>query len=415
MAEGKGIKAGDAFIKLGLSTAGMARSLRNVVGRIGRVTKAAVAAGAALAAAFGGAAIVAVGKAVTTFTRLGDQFDKMSKRTGASTEALSELTFAAEQSGASGKDIDASFRGMARSILNLERGLSTSKDSFDDLGLTMADLLDKSPEERFSLIVDRLSKIEDPTKRAALAMSVLGKSANTLLPLINGGADGLSNLREQAQILGRSVSAIDAANAAKLADTWNELKSILTGLAVQIGGKLAPELIRIATMIRNLALDWNLSMKQMKLGVNELIEGVLELNKKPMQKFLDTMAKLSGKSGLLKFTGASDIERITGALTAANQKLRQEINALKADSPITQLEDLLNVGAGEAGDSASPASAGSALTKALGSATSGGFGATREQLGGKSLGRRQLAVAEMMLAEQKKLREAVENGRLVFR
>ena len=53
----------------------------------------------------GGAAIIGFGiKAVNSFADAGDAIQKMALRTGFSTEALSELKFAAEQSGASLED-----------------------------------------------------------------------------------------------------------------------------------------------------------------------------------------------------------------------------------------------------------------------------------------------------------------------
>ena len=51
--------------------------------------------------AAGGAVIGALGLAVSSFAKAGDEIQKMSMRTGFSTESLSEMKFALEQSGSS--------------------------------------------------------------------------------------------------------------------------------------------------------------------------------------------------------------------------------------------------------------------------------------------------------------------------
>ena len=76
---------------------------------------------------------------------------------------------------------------MARFLLNAEQGLTAATDTLDELRASVDDFAGKSPEDQFDLFAQKISEIQDPTKRAALAMRVFGKSGAQLLPMINGG------------------------------------------------------------------------------------------------------------------------------------------------------------------------------------------------------------------------------------
>ena len=86
MADTRGIRAGRAFVELGVSdklTAGLRRAQR----RLAAFGESLRGIGLRIAG-IGAAAITGLLGAVRGFTGLGDTLDKMSKRTGVSVEAL---------------------------------------------------------------------------------------------------------------------------------------------------------------------------------------------------------------------------------------------------------------------------------------------------------------------------------------
>ena len=66
------------------------------------------------------------------------------------------------------------------------KGSDHARDTLFQLGLSMADLRKLSPEDQFTLIADRLSKVENTTRRAALAMEIFGRGGTELLPMLEG-------------------------------------------------------------------------------------------------------------------------------------------------------------------------------------------------------------------------------------
>ncbi len=188
----------------------------------------------------------AVGGAIIQFGRLGDEVQKMSLRTGFSTESLSELRFALEQAGSSIQGFESGIKRQARFLRDAGKGLSTAKDAMRDLGLETKDLVGLSPEKLFETLSRAIADLEDPTQKAALAQEVFGRSGVQLLPLLAEGAEGIERLRQEARDLGIVMSAETAQKAAEMNDAINAGKQVMNAMAIEIGSALAPAITFLA-------------------------------------------------------------------------------------------------------------------------------------------------------------------------
>lgn len=244
---GKSIKAGSAYVEIGIRSrisAGakqVASDLKNLGGKVSGVGRSLATLATAAAAPLAGMTL--------SFAAAGDNLDKMSKRTGVGVKALSELAFAAEQSGASLDSVEKGIRGMQRSLLNAEMGSKTATDALSALNLSVDELSGMSPEDQFTKIADAIGDVEDPSKRAALAMQLFGRAGSELLPMMSENAEGIANLRKEANELGRTMTAEDAQAAAELTDAMNRVKSVFIGVKNQIGAALAPAMTYLADLV----------------------------------------------------------------------------------------------------------------------------------------------------------------------
>ena len=194
MAGTQGIRAGRAFVELFADDSKLVRGLRRAEKKLRAFGDSVRNFGLKLTA-LGSAMLAPLIASAKLFSGYGDQVAKMAKRTGLSVETLSELRFVATQTGTEFESLEMAFRKMQRSIYDAGRGLSTQVDAFDDLGLTFADLDGLSPEDQFKLLADRISMIEDPTRKAAIAMSLFGRTGTNLLPMFASGARGIEILQ----------------------------------------------------------------------------------------------------------------------------------------------------------------------------------------------------------------------------
>ncbi len=247
MADTKGIRAGRAFVELGVSdklTAGLRRAQRHLQAFGEGLRSIGVRM-----MAVGASVLTPLGAAVKLFSDTGDTLSDMADRTGVSTEALSELGFAAEQSGADLETLETGLRKMQKLIGDAAGGSTAASEALGQLGLSVAILQGLAPEQQFKLLAERLSQIQDPTLRAATAMEIFGKSGTRLLPLVQDGAKGIEELQQQARALGLTVSTETAKDAALLNDTLNILWRVLKQGVFVVGLALGPAVVELSNAV----------------------------------------------------------------------------------------------------------------------------------------------------------------------
>ena len=276
MASSQGIRAGKAFVELFADDTKLVRGLRAAEKRLKAFGAGVQSIGTKL---FGlGAAAVAPLLATTNvFADMGDQLAKMSARTGISVEALSELGYAAEQSGADLETLEGGVRKMQKFLVEAAQGSKGAGDTLSKLGLRLSDLGRLTPDQQFELLADRISKIQDPAIRAATAMEVFGKTGTSLLPMMQDGAKGIEALKQQARDLGLVISTEDAKAAETFGDKLDDLWKVIKSGVFAIGAALAPLLQDLATSairVAKVTADWVRQNKGLIVTVFKIAAGV---------------------------------------------------------------------------------------------------------------------------------------------
>jgi TP901 family phage tail tape measure protein len=241
------VRAGRAFVELFLDKDPLVRGLKSAGAELQKFGASLTAVGTRMMAA-GGAILAPLLGAAKTFASTGDQLDKMSARTGVAVESLSELGFAAEQSGASLDQVGGVLQKLNRRFgrITAGEGTATQVDAIKELGLSIDELAGMNPEQRFLAIADAMARYGDDAAAAGLAQRVFGTGVDALLPLIRQGAGGIAELREEAKRLGITMSTEDAKAAAELTDQMNRLWRVLKSVAFEVGAALSEALIGTA-------------------------------------------------------------------------------------------------------------------------------------------------------------------------
>ena len=206
--------------------------------KIGKIGKIATAGGLLVTAAFA--------KIVTGTAKAGDQFDKMSLRTGVAVEDLSALAYAADISGTDIGTLEKGLKGLTKVMDDASMGIGEGLEAFELLDIAVVDT-----EGNLRPTVDvlkeaalKISAIENPTKQAALAMDLFGSRAGPqLLPLLKAGEGGIEELMNKAKELGITMSTEAATKAAEFTDRMTDLKGSLAGAGRTIGDTLIPAII----------------------------------------------------------------------------------------------------------------------------------------------------------------------------
>jgi len=241
VAETSAIRAGRAFVEIFAEDSQMQRVLARVSVRLTAFGQGLAKIGAGLAGV-GTAVVTPFLTAAKVFADVGSELVDMSQRTGASVEALSELAFAADQTGTSLTSLETGIKFLQKNLVAAADGSAEAQESFGKLGLSLAELQGLSPDEQFARIADGIAAIEDPAQRTAAVLRILGRSGTELLPLLSNGADGIRLLREEARRLGLSMSTEDAQAAETFGDSLATVLAVGRRIAVAIGSAVAPAL-----------------------------------------------------------------------------------------------------------------------------------------------------------------------------
>jgi hypothetical protein len=243
MSTASGIRAGAAYVELGVKDSRLIKGLDAAAKNLSAFGASITTIGAQIAA-LGAAAAVPLFALTQQAGSLADSYDKMSARTGISTEALSQLGFAAEQCGSNLAELELGLKSMQRAIA---------------LGAAGPGLAGLSGDQQFAILAQRIASIEDPARRTAEAIKIFGRSGNRLVPLLSEGAEGVARLRAEAAALGLTMSREAATAGAKYADAWNRMQRVLRSTWMAIGGALVPALTDLLDRILPVQLaviDW---------------------------------------------------------------------------------------------------------------------------------------------------------------
>lgn len=305
------------------------RAFKKISSRLGSLTKRMVNF---RTIAVGVAGAAGLGFLINKIAEAGDEVQKMSLRLDISAQKLGELEFAANRSGASMQDIEKAIKKMSRAASDADRGLVTYKRAFDELGVTVTDTNGelKSTEVLFDEVTAGLARMENGTKKVALAQELMGRSGTALLPFIKEGSEGIAELSKRARELGNVYSDLEANQSAAFVDAFFDVSQAVRGVVRNIAGDLIPIITTLAnrftsafikirkegdldvfvkkvsksiinsftaviTFLPNIARAWNdvfFSIKKVMAGFIDVLEAVLL----PLELFEKQIQKITGAS-----------------------------------------------------------------------------------------------------------------------
>lgn len=273
------VRAGNAYVELTTKDL-LKQGLTAAEARIKRLGTSVAAVGRQMATvgaattAMTGAMLAPVGAAVAKFASVGDQLNKMSIRTNVSTEVLSELGFAAEQSGASLEQVGNALFRMQRRVANAATESGPAVRALKELGLSASELTHLSPDQQLAVIADAMSRVSNASLAAQYGFEIFGDGAKGLLPLLKEGSAGMQALRAEAKALGVSMSTQDAQAAADFGDAMNRVKRAIDGVTMAVGSALAPTLTDALGAVSDWVAGTSAWLRENQQLVLEITKGI---------------------------------------------------------------------------------------------------------------------------------------------
>ncbi|MBR5845506.1 MAG: hypothetical protein IKY65_04525 [Rikenellaceae bacterium] len=252
------------------------------VGSAAVKTFTAVAAAAAAAAA-------AMAKMSVDAAAYADEILTQSTVTGISTEKLQAYAYAAELVDVSVDTLTKSHAKQIKSMKAAQDGTKLAVEAYEKLGVEVTNIDGslRDGETVYWEVIDALGKMENETERDAIAMQILGKSAQELNPLIEAGAEKMAELTQEAHDVGAVMSEETLSSLGSLDDCIQRLKGSAGAAKNAIGTVLLPELTMLTQGGADLLSEFTKNLNATGGGIEGFISTLDTMAPEITQKITD--------------------------------------------------------------------------------------------------------------------------------
>lgn len=260
---------------LGLETDPAAEGeAKNFTNMTKSIMTGALLAGAAIASILVGASAL-----TAKFAETADAGGKFADSIGVNFEAMQELEYGVQRAGGTIEDL----RG---DLLNLTKTLSSPIPGEFNQMLAMMGISSRTASGQIKtadqVIGDLAKKFDGLSSVKAQQLGAkIGLSQSTV-KLLQQGADGIAELRAQAQKLGGIIPASAAKDAAEYRDVMLDIATMVKGVSNTVGAALLPVLTAANTKLR----DWLMTNREwIASGIERFVKSVID----GFQDFIDIL------------------------------------------------------------------------------------------------------------------------------
>lgn len=265
-----------------------------------------------------------------------DNVGKLSERTGIATESLSKLIYAFEQNNVSGESLTTMLRKLNQNLSEAAGNAeSEAAIAFKALGIEVKTATGevRRGDEVLADIADRFSNYADGANKSAIATKLLGKTGEEAIPALNGGAEGLKRLGDEAERVGRVISEDLAQQADEFNDRLDRLKStLIDGIGNRVAAELLPTLNALGEEFENTA-NKGLILERTSEAIATLIKGLTDIALGTSTSFLKLGNAIGGVGAAAVAAAELDFERagdIIDQATKDNLALEAEYQKARA-------------------------------------------------------------------------------------
>lgn len=262
-----------------------------------------------------------------------DDMLTLSSVTSLSTDTLQEYAYMADLVDVDVNTITGSLKKLTNNMRTAREGTGAAAETFETLGIAITDNNGelRNAEDVFNDAIDVLAGIKNETERDALAMTMFGKSAQELNPLIEAGSEKIEEFRKEAHEMGYVLEgeALDSLGAVQDSfDRWNkQVEGIKNTIAVGFAPQLEKAMKRISQAMKE--IDWA------KVGkdVGKAFDGILNA--------FEWILKNGNvvKSILAGVISAMAVNKIGGVVTALGNMVTQLKNAATGQKALNAAAD----------------------------------------------------------------------------
>jgi hypothetical protein len=247
-----------------------------------------------------------------------DDMSKAASKIGIPIGELSQLRYAADMSGVSMETLSTAVKKMSTTMADAAGGGKSAVSALAQFGLSATNSQGglKTAGEMLREISDKFAAMPDGVQKSAAAVALFGKSGLDMIPMLNGGANGLAEMMQEADALGLTLTTETGRAAEQFNDNISRLGYAASGLATQMTAALAPALAKVTD--------------GMVIVMREIAEGI-----RALPNFADEIAVVGGAVALA-FSPAlvSSIGAVSTAISVGLVNALRGVAVVAAANPL---------------------------------------------------------------------------------
>lgn len=321
--------AGSIIIDLLMKTGSFETDTKRAEKRLKEFDATAKAWGKGIAAS-AAAAGTALGFMVKQSIDSMDQLAKQAQMVGTTTESLSGLSYAAELAGVSQETLVGSMAKLSKGMSDAAQNTGEALKAFQALQLDPKQF--SGTDEALLQIAERFEGLADGSEKTALAMALFGRSGAQLIPLLNAGRNGITELTDEARKFGIVIGTDSAKAAEEFNDNITRMQTLFKGLVTELTVAVLPALNQVLeTLLETSKAFKDQNLSQFFTG-GILETGQLKTAEENVTQLKDSIAKLQAQIDIGK--GGIFVESSLAAQVELLRRAELLVQSLRGQVPV---------------------------------------------------------------------------------
>ena len=266
-----------------------------------------------------GVLIAGMAAAARETLKVADETAKAARNAGLAAKEYQRLEHAFRIGGSSGAALVKGVQTVARTVNYAGDELKTYTRELDKLGLSYEDLIKLAPGDAFRLLRDRLSEVENPLTRMAIATTIFGRAGKEMGSILELNAEQFGQLEDRIENLGGVIGG-------NLLGRAESLNDELATLAQVIKAQVATAILSSLSATQN----WDDAIRSAGEAARKLTDGVINLGRWLVEHRGTVVKVLTAYVSLRTVAFGTRLVRNIAGVTAALIAMRTAMTAATA-------------------------------------------------------------------------------------
>lgn len=206
------------------------------------------------------------------FAHFAEELHVAATSAGITVEAFQKLAFAAGQSAVSQEEMEQSMTRLTRNLYEARKGGAEAQKVFADAGFNQDQITRfKTGSDVMLALADKFKGIQDPIKKQALAMELMGRGSVHMVGFLSQGSGAIKGLGDEASKLGIVLSGRQVEALVDVEHAMARLMGVIKGTAAAIASYFAPS---IETAIDDFIKFYEVNRKLIEVNIKEWVWNV---------------------------------------------------------------------------------------------------------------------------------------------